>query len=65
MGGISCAEDIIEFILCGADLVQIGTLNYKNPNLGVEILTDLREFCSDKGIAKLADLKGKIEYHNE
>jgi len=65
MGGISCAKDVIEFILCGADLVQIGTLNYKNPNLGVEILTDLREFCNDKGIAQLSDLKGKIEYHNE
>ena len=65
MGGISCANDVIEFILAGADLVQIGTLNYKNPNLGVQILEDLKEFCILKNISKLSDIKGKLIYHNE
>ena len=65
MGGISCANDVIEFILAGADLVQIGTLNYKNPNLGIEILKDLKEFCRNKNISNLSDLKGKLVYHNE
>ena len=65
MGGISCANDVIEFILAGADLVQIGTSNYKNPNLGVQILEDLKEFCILKNISKLSDIKGKLIYHNE
>jgi len=65
MGGISCANDVIEFVLAGADLVQIGTLNYKNPNLGIEILKDLKEFCRNKNISNLSDLKGKLVYHNE
>ena len=43
IGGIASAEDAIEFILAGADLVQIGTLNYKNPNIGIEIKEDLIE----------------------
>ena len=65
MGGISCANDVIEFILAGADLVQIGTSNYKNPNLGVQILEDLKEFCILKNISKLSDIKGKLIYYNE
>ena len=65
MGGISCADDVIEFILAGSDLVQIGTLNYKNPNLGIQILDDLKKFCLEKKISNLSELKGNVEYYNE
>ena len=65
MGGISCANDVIEFVLAGADLVQIGTLNYKNPNLGVEILDELIKFCEDKKLSNLSDLKGKVKLYDE
>ena len=65
IGGIGSANDVIEFILAGADLVQIGTLNYRNPNLGVEILTDLTKFCKDNKISKISDLKGKLKVHDE
>ena len=65
IGGIACASDVIEFILAGADLVQIGTLNYKNPNIGIEILDDLKAFCIKHKISNLSNLKGKLIYHNE
>ena len=65
MGGISCADDVIEFILAGSDLVQIGTLNYKNPNLGIQILDDLKKFCLEKKISNLSEIKGNVEYYNE
>ena len=65
IGGIACANDVIEFILAGADLVQIGTLNYKNPNIGIEILDDLKAFCIKHKISNLSNLKGKLIYHNE
>jgi len=65
IGGIASANDVIEFILAGADLVQIGTLNYKNPNLGVQILSDLIQFCKDKNLSNLSDLKGQVKLYDE
>ena len=64
IGGISSAEDVIEFILAGADLVQIGTLNYKNPNTGINILKDLEEYCISNKINKLSDIKGKVKLYD-
>ena len=65
IGGISSANDVIEFILAGADLVQIGTMNYQNPNIGVDILNDLEEYCKKNKIKRLSDIKGKVEYYEE
>ena len=55
--------NVIEFILAGASLVQIGTLNYTNPNIGVEIINNLKKYCSDNNIYNLSDLKGQIKYY--
>lgn len=64
IGGISSSKDVIEFILAGADLVQIGTHNYTNPNIGVEILKDLESHCLENKIKNISDLKGKVVYHD-
>ena len=64
IGGIARAEDVIEFILAGADLVQIGTLNYQNPNIGVDIAKELKDYCIKNKVLKLSDLKGQVEYHD-
>ena len=63
IGGISCAEDVIEFILAGASLIQIGTHNYTNPNIGIDILSDLNAFCKENSIDNISTLKGKVNYH--
>ena len=63
IGGISCAEDVIEFILAGASLVQIGTHNYTNPNIGVDTLSDLNIFCKENSIDNISTLKGQVNYH--
>ena len=63
IGGISCAEDVIEFILAGASLIQIGTHNYTNPNIGVDILSDLNAFCKENSIDNISTLKGQVSYH--
>ena len=65
IGGISCFEDVIEFILAGASLVEIGTLNYTDPNRGVTIVDNLKKFCSDNKINNLLDLKGQINYYEK
>jgi dihydroorotate dehydrogenase (NAD+) catalytic subunit len=64
VGGIATAKDVVEFLLAGATMVQIGTMNYQNPNLGVQLKKELSEYYSQNGIEKTEDLIGKVEYHS-
>ena len=63
IGGISNATDVIEFILAGSDLVQVGTLNYRNPNIAVDIFNELKKYCVKNKIDCISDLKGKLKYY--
>ena len=42
MGGISCAEDAIEFILAGASAVSVGTANFHNPAVTLDVIDELK-----------------------
>jgi len=57
-GGICCAEDALEFIMCGANAVQVGTASLTNPHVAIDILGGIRHFMRNKGIQKLTDLVG-------
>ncbi len=61
IGGISKVEDVIEFLLAGATMVQIGTMNYQNPNLGLEIKKELLQYFSKNNIDNPLNLIGKVE----
>src|SRR5260370_340710 len=43
IGGISNANDALEFIMAGATAIQIGTINFTNPRAGVEIVEGIKE----------------------
>lgn len=60
MGGISTAEDAIEFIMAGATAVQIGTINFANPYAGIEIIDGIEEFLKKEGISNLSEIRGII-----
>ena len=64
IGGITTAKDVVEFLLAGATMVQIGTMNYQNPNLGTQLKEELSGYYSQNGIEKTEDLIGKVEYHS-
>jgi len=64
IGGIATAKDVVEFLLAGATMVQIGTMNYQNPNLGVQLKEELSKYYFQNGIEKTEDLIGKVEYHS-
>ena len=49
-------KDAIEFMIVGASAVQIGTVNFINPNAGVEIISGMEEFCKQESINKISDL---------
>jgi dihydroorotate dehydrogenase (NAD+) catalytic subunit len=56
IGGIMDWKDAIEFMIVGASAVQIGTVNFINPNAGVEIISGMEEFCKQESINKISDL---------
>ena len=58
MGGISKFEDIVEFIRAGSSLVQIGTLNYKEPSIACRLYNELEQFLSENKINSLNKLVG-------
>jgi len=60
MGGISTAADVVEFMLAGATAVQIGTASYWDPCATEKIVDELRHWCADHHITRLADLIGGL-----
>ncbi|MFA3782037.1 dihydroorotate dehydrogenase [Melioribacteraceae bacterium 4301-Me] len=56
IGGIMNWKDAVEFIICGASAVQIGTANFINPNAGVEIVEGMKNYCIKTSINKISDL---------
>jgi len=58
MGGISTAEDVIEFMLAGATAVEIGTASYWDPCATEKIVDQLAEWCTEHRIARIAELTG-------
>ncbi|MCE5344158.1 MAG: dihydroorotate dehydrogenase [Eubacteriales bacterium] len=58
MGGVSCAEDVIEMMLAGATAVQVGAANLVNPFACKEIIDDLPRMMERYGIQSLQQIIG-------
>ena len=61
MGGIMDARDALEFIIAGADAVQVGTANFVDPFVWTKILSGLEDYMARHGVARLADLVGTVD----
>ena len=62
MGGISNWEDAIEFILAGSTAIQIGTYNFINPAISVEVVDGILDYMDRHNIDSINDLIGKLDY---
>lgn len=60
MGGIMNAEDAIEFILAGASAVAVGTANFVNPYVSVEVAEGIKDYLTKRGLMQIGDLVGKV-----
>jgi dihydroorotate dehydrogenase (NAD+) catalytic subunit len=60
IGGIGSAHDVLEFLITGACAVQVGTVLFSDPTAPVRILADLCTYCSEHGLARLADVVGTL-----
>ncbi len=58
MGGISCAEDVIEFMLAGATACEVGAQNLVDPMASKKIIDTLPEVMKKYGIDNLKDIIG-------
>lgn len=61
MGGISNAEDALEFILAGATAVSIGTANFANPYATVETVKGIEEYLKKTQIDDINTLIGAVK----
>ncbi|MGI5838395.1 MAG: dihydroorotate dehydrogenase [bacterium] len=60
IGGISTAEDAIEFLLAGATAVAVGTASFVNPRAPVEIIAGISQYLAANGIADVNELIGGL-----
>lgn len=60
LGGIMNGRDAMEFILAGATAIEIGTANFVNPRVTMEVIDYLHSYCDCHGVTDIRDLIGAI-----
>ena len=60
MGGITCAEDALEFIMAGAAAVAVGAANFTDPLTTVKVIKGIEKYMNDNNINDLSELTGCV-----
>lgn len=60
MGGIASAEDAIEMMLAGASAVSVGTANFHNPAVTMEIVEGIEEYLRQNNMEDIRELIGAV-----
>jgi len=60
MGGISSAEDAIEFMLAGATMVSVGAMNFVNPYTTVDVVNGIQKYMQRHNIENISDIIGAV-----
>ncbi len=61
MGGITSAEDAIEFIMAGASAVAVGMYNFHDPSAMIKIIDGIEDFLSENHIADINEIIGCVK----
>lgn len=61
MGGIATADDAIEMILAGASAVSVGTANFYNPAVTMEVVDGIEAYMKKYGFETVADMVGLVK----
>ncbi len=61
MGGISTAQDVVEFMLAGAAAVEVGTASFWDPCATEKIVDALEGWCIENRVQKITDLIGAMK----
>ena len=60
LGGVTKAEDVVEYMLAGASAVGVGYAAFRNPSALIAIIDDLETWCDRRGIKRISDLIGAM-----
>jgi len=61
IGGIMKAEDAVQFMICGAKAVQVGTANFINPAVAIEIINGIMQYAKQNRIKNIKELAGTLK----
>jgi dihydroorotate dehydrogenase (NAD+) catalytic subunit len=61
MGGIADPQDVLEFMIAGANAVQVGTANFVDPFIWTRLLNGLHDYMTRHDIERLADITGSLD----
>lgn len=61
LGGISNATDAVEFLLCGARAVEIGTANFLDPSIAQKVALGINEYLERHGYSDVSQIIGALE----
>ncbi len=61
MGGVATTEDALEMIMAGASAVAVGTANFNNPYVTVEIIDGIKAYMEKNGIEDINELIGCVK----
>lgn len=60
LGGITCANDALEFLMAGARAVEVGTANFIDPAVTMKIIDGLEDYCNRHGVKDINDIIGIV-----
>lgn len=60
LGGIASATDAIEFLMAGATAIEIGTANFLDPTISVQVVDGIEAWLRDHGVADVRDIIGAL-----
>ena len=61
LGGITCGQDAIEFLLAGASAVAVGAENFVHPDAVVQVAEDIDAYLENRGLNHVSELVGKVQ----
>lgn len=61
MGGVTTAEDALEFILAGATGVAVGTANFVNPTATIDVIDGIQAYMEKYGVKDIHELIGAVK----
>lgn len=61
LGGITCADDAIQYLLAGAKAIQVGTYNFVEPGISATISDGIADYMKANGLNSIDDFSGLLE----
>ena len=65
IGGIATIDDVMEFLVAGATAVQLGTVNFYNPTISMQIIDALPAALAEAGAKCVSDIVGTLAMNDE